>query len=188
MRLFVSIDLPGIMDDVADLQEQFQAASGLRFTDPAQTHVTLKFLGETDPDRLDTIEAAVDRAVTKAAVSSFEVTVAGLGAFPSYEYITVIWVGVQDDANRLTRLHEMVEAELVDLGFDPEDHEFTPHATIARMEHAGGKDHVQTLLDTVDPTLGTVEVDAVHLTESTLTDDGPVYDHVYTVPLDDTSQ
>jgi len=183
MRLFVSVDLPDIAAAVADLQTTFPG-DGLRFTDPDQTHVTLKFLGHTDPDRLDSITAALDRAVADADVAPFDATIGGLGAFPDHEYINVIWVGVRSDGDApLRRLHEAVEAELVALGFDPEDHEFTPHATIARMDHAGSKAAVQTLLANRDPELGTQHVDAVHLTESTLTDTGPVYDHVHTVPL-----
>ncbi|MFB6103977.1 MAG: RNA 2',3'-cyclic phosphodiesterase [Halobacteriaceae archaeon] len=184
MRLFVSVDLPAVAAAVADLQSLFPG-DGLRFTDPAQLHVTLKFLGHTDPDRLDSITAALDRAVATAGVDPFDVTVGGLGAFPSPEYINVIWVGIRSNGDTaLVRLHEAVEAELVDLGFDPADHEFTPHATIARMDHAGSKSEVQTLLEHRDPDLGTQHVDAIHLTESTLTDTGPVYEHVHTTALE----
>lgn len=184
MRLFVSVDLPDVADAVADLQAEFGDADGLRFTDPAQTHVTLKFLGGVDTDRLDTVEAALDRAVDDADVDPFDVEVRGLGAFPSEDYITVVWVGVTPTGDPvLKRLHDHIEAEYTALGFDPEDHSFTPHATIARMDHAGGKELVQSKLRALDPTLGTHHVDTVTLTESTLTDDGPVYDTRYAVAL-----
>ena len=62
-RLFVSVDLDGLAENVAAVQERFEDASGLRFTDPEQTHVTLKFLGDTDEDRVpelaDELAAAV---------------------------------------------------------------------------------------------------------------------------------
>jgi len=46
MRLFVSVDLPDdLAEPVADLQAEFTEASGLKFTDPEQAHITMKFLG-----------------------------------------------------------------------------------------------------------------------------------------------
>ncbi|MFC6726125.1 2'-5' RNA ligase family protein, partial [Halobium palmae] len=46
MRLFVSVDLPSsLADSVAAAQEPLADAAGLRFVEPEQAHVTLKFLG-----------------------------------------------------------------------------------------------------------------------------------------------
>ena len=66
----------------------------------------------------------------------------------------------------------------MELGFEPDEHEFTPHATVARMRHAGGKELLQRKLDELDPTVGTREIEEVHLTESTLTDEGPEYETI----------
>jgi 2'-5' RNA ligase len=184
MRLFVSVDLPdALAEDIAAVQHDLRPASGLSFTDPGQAHVTLKFLGEVDRDRLDAVTDALDRAVGSAGAPRFDATVGGFGVFPSLEYISVVWVGVRAGGEQLTRLHEAVERECVEMGFDPEDHEFTPHVTVARMEHAGGKDHVRSVVSERDPTVGTMRVDAVRLTESTLTDRGPTYSTAHEVTL-----
>lgn len=183
MRLFVSVDLPALGDAVASFQEELEPISGIRCTDPGNTHVTLKFLGEVDADRLDVVSAAVERAVEGSGLEPFDVQLSGLGAFPSREYITVVWAGVEEGATPLQRLFEAVEAELTAEGFEPEEHSFTPHATIARMDHAAGKDRVQDLLRTRDPDLGVQHVETVALTESTLTDGGPEYETVQAFPL-----
>jgi 2'-5' RNA ligase len=185
MRLFVSVDLAELADGVAVVQDRLRDAEGLRFTDPEGTHVTLKFLGETDADRLPALREALATAVDDAAVGPFEVRVGGLGVFPHLEYISVVWVGVREGggAAELTRLHEAVEERTTALGFDPADHDFTPHATVARMDHAGGKEHVQRVVRKADPDLGTVAVDEIHLTESTLGPDGPAYEPVARFPL-----
>ena len=97
MRLFVSVDLPlSLADTVETVQEEFSEAEGLRLTDPKQAHFTLKFLGDTNPERLDKIKAALRRAVDEASVEPFNCTVGGLGVFPSLEYISVVWVGVHE--------------------------------------------------------------------------------------------
>lgn len=186
MRLFVSVDLPpSLTAAVAAVQDEFKDAEGLRLTDPTQAHFTLAFLGDTDPDRVDEIHAAMQTAVDAADVDPFDCTIGGLGVFPSIEYISVIWAGVREDggAAELIRLHDALEAELTGLGFATDDHEFTPHITLARMDDARSKSQVQQLVRESDPTIGTFRVETVRLTESRLTDDGPQYETLAEVDL-----
>lgn len=185
MRLFVSIDLPSALAPAVEaVQDEVRDAEGLRFTDPAGVHVTLKFLGDVDADELPAVREAIAEAVAAADVGPFEATLAGLGVFPSTEYIRVLWLGVDEGGAEMTRLHEALEPKLVALGFDPEDHEFTPHVTLARMEHAGGKETVQEAVRTLDAAVGAMDVTEVRLTESELTDEGPRYSTVERFPLD----
>ncbi|UIO99992.1 RNA 2',3'-cyclic phosphodiesterase [Halobaculum sp. CBA1158] len=191
-RLFVSVDLPDrLADGVAALQDPLRDVPSLRFTDPEQAHVTLKFFGEVNESRVGDVTEALERAVASAArsaaesrtesddagVGPFDAEVGGLGVFPSREYVSVIWVGVREGegAAELTRLAGAVERATVALGFDEADHEFTPHVTLARMDDARGKDRVLEYLET-DPTVGRFEVDEIRLTESTLTEKGPEYE------------
>jgi len=184
MRLFVSVDLPdALADDVASVQERFGGVSGLDPTDPQSVHVTLKFLGEVSEARRGRVEDAVAAGVDRAAVEPFEATFGGLGVFPSLDYINVVWLGLRDGGDDLVTLHEGIEAETTAIGFSPEDHAFTPHVTLGRMRHAGGKERVQELVRETDPTVGSMHVDEVRLTESTLTDDGPEYETVARFPL-----
>ncbi|MFB6089658.1 MAG: RNA 2',3'-cyclic phosphodiesterase [Halobellus sp.] len=186
MRLFVSIDLPdSLAEAVAGAQERFADAEGLRFVDPEQAHLTLFFLGETDPDRLDGIEAALSRAVDAADVDPFELRVGGFGVFPALDYISVVWTGVRDGggAAETTRLADAVESELTDLGFEADEHDFTPHVTLARMDDARGKELVQDVVRETDPDLGSFAVEEVRLKESTLRDEGPEYETVASFPL-----
>jgi 2'-5' RNA ligase len=186
MRLFVSVDLPDdLAENVRAVQEEFREASGLNFTDPGQAHMTLKFLGDVERDRLPAIEERLEAAVEKAGVDPFEAHYGGLGVFPSLDYISVLWFGVREGRGdeALTRLAEAVEDEMVAEGFDPEDHDFTPHVTLARMNHAGGKELVQENVRELDPDVGTARVEEIRLTESELTPDGPIYSTVERFPL-----
>ncbi|WP_132059136.1 RNA 2',3'-cyclic phosphodiesterase [Halorussus amylolyticus] len=184
MRLFVSIDLPDeFADDIAQVQDQFADASGLDVTDPEQAHVTLKFLGDVNKGQLPRVKNALRRAVSKAGVEPFEATFEGLGVFPSIGYINVVWLGVGDGGEEMTQLHEAIEREVTRLGFDAEDHDFTPHVTLGRMNHAGGKEIVQDAVENQDPTVGTTDVTEIRLTESVLTDEGPEYETVESFEL-----
>lgn len=177
MRFFVSVDLPeSLADAVRAVQTEFAGADGLDFVDPARTHVTLKFLGDVSEDEYDETVAALDRAVDSSRVGPFDATVGGLGVFPSLDYISVLWAGIGEGAVELAALHEAVERESVAAGFDPAENEFTPHVTLARMKHGGGKKLVQRLVRERDPEVGTMRVEAIRLTESTLTNEGPKYE------------
>jgi 2'-5' RNA ligase len=182
-RLFVSVDLDGMAEAVAAAQAPFEDASGLSFVDPAQAHVTLKFLGDTPPQRVEEVSDVVERAVDAADVGPFQADFGGYGVFPSLEYISVVWLGVREGGDELTRLHEAIESRLVESGFDPEDHEFTPHVTLARMEHAGGKELVQRTVRDRDPDVGQLAVEEVRLTKSILESDGPHYETIASVTL-----
>jgi 2'-5' RNA ligase len=182
-RLFLSVDLDGLADEVRRVQDPLVDLPGVDTVDPGGVHVTLKFLGDTAGSRLDEVTDAVTRAVGSADVGPFEATFEGYGVFPSLDYISVVWVGVGAGGAELSRLHEAVERETTAVGFDPEDHDFTPHATVARVRDARSKAEVRDLVRDEDPTLGRLDVEEVRLTESTLTDDGPVYGTVESFPL-----
>lgn len=179
MRLFVSVDLPDqLASAVRDAQSAVADADGLSLTDPEQTHVTLKFLGEVDDDNLESTIDTVASGVSDASVAPFECTVTGAGVFPSLDYISVLWLGVEEGSRQLSALHEAIEKQTVAAGFDPEDHEFTPHVTIGRMNHAGGKELVQEFVEQEAPDIGTFSVAEVRLKKSELRSDGPVYSTV----------
>ncbi|GGC51227.1 RNA 2',3'-cyclic phosphodiesterase [Haloferax sulfurifontis] len=179
MRCFLAVDLPdSLAAGVAAVQDRLSDADGLRFTDPERAHVTLKFLGEVSPDRIAEVEDAVESAVEDAGVGPFDASVGGLGVFPSLDYIRVVWVGVGDGAAELTQLHEAIERETTALGFDPENHDFTPHVTLARMDDARGKVLVRRVVEDESPTVGSFRVREVRLKKSDLGPDGPEYETV----------
>jgi len=183
MRLFVSVDVDPIADAIADAQHRLPDAGGLRFVDPDDAHVTLKFLGEVAPPQRDALDIALSTAVDDAGVGPFTLTLGGYGVFPSLDYISVVWAGVREGGPALTRLHEAVERETTALGFDAADHEFTPHVTLARMDDARGKAAVQRVVREEDPLFGSVDISEIRLTESTLAADGSEYETVGRYPL-----
>jgi 2'-5' RNA ligase len=186
VRLFCAVDCPpSLTDALAALQDRLRPAAGLRFVDPERAHVTLQFLGETPADRVGDLERALADAVDAAGVAPFEVRVAGLGVFPSPEYVSVVWAGVREGSAELARLHGAIARETAALGFEADDREFTPHVTLARMDDARGKERVQRLLREAEPTVGRFRAEEVRLKESALTDEGPRYETVARLALPD---
>ena len=184
MRLFVAVDLPETLsEDIRAAQARFDGAAGLRFTDPEQAHVTIQFLGEVDSETREPIESALEAAVSGDDIAPFEASVGGFGVFPSLEYISVVWTGIRQGAGELTRLNAIVEEHLAPLGFEGDDHAFTPHVTLARMDDARGKETVQRVVREEDPTVGTFEVRELLLKKSELSPEGPDYSTLARFPL-----
>ncbi|MFC7073624.1 RNA 2',3'-cyclic phosphodiesterase [Halovenus rubra] len=175
MRLFVSVSLDELVGEVADIQEPFVGVDGLRTTNPEQAHLTLKFLGETEETRLRALTDGVDAAIADTGIEPFEVSFGGLGVFPHLNYIRVIWLGVRNGSETVRRLHTAIEKRVTKFGFEPANSNFTPHVTLARMDHAGNKELVKDEVRQSDPDGGTMTVEAIQLTKSTLTEQGPEY-------------
>jgi 2'-5' RNA ligase len=192
MRLFFAIDLPEeLHEPFAALQDDLRDADGLSFTDPTQAHLTMKFLGEvpiaTDADEdeptVDDAKVAGAATIEAAETAPFPVEVGGLGAFPSEEYMSVVWAGVRDGASDLEAIAAVLETETTDRGFDAADNAFTPHVTLARMNDARGKDLVQDRIRNTDPTVGRFTAEELKLKRSVLGDDGAEHETIARFPL-----
>jgi 2'-5' RNA ligase len=130
-RLFVAVGVP---DEVADLVEEAlepwrRALPDVRWTPRGNWHVTLRFLGSTDPRSVPWIG---DRLAEVASdIAPFERGVRGLGAFPSARRAKVLWAGFEDDDGSLARLAGAV-ADALDPRFPAEERPFGAHMTVAR--------------------------------------------------------
>lgn len=127
MRLFVAIDLPeAIKDQVEDV---CTGLPSVRWVKREQLHLTLRFIGETEKNQFD----ALDAAFKTLTFSPFELALEGVGQFPPKREPRVLWVGVRG-SDLLNDLACDVEAAVVRLGFPPESKPFSPHITLARLK------------------------------------------------------
>jgi 2'-5' RNA ligase len=97
---------------------------------PEGIHVTLKFIGHTGEENLDSICAALAPIRSEQPV---EMEFRGLGFFPHERRPRVLWCAVGASAN-LVRLAADVGRALEPLGFAGESREYVPHLTLARLE------------------------------------------------------
>lgn len=132
LRLFIAIDLPAeVKTLLGELQAQLRwHTDAARWSDPAGTHLTLKFLGSTPASRVDAIVAGLRHAVT--AHVAFQLETVGLGVFPNPRRPRVVWLGVGGDLPALQQLRSEVERQIAPLGFPTEARDFNPHLTLGR--------------------------------------------------------
>src|SRR5215469_14052991 len=98
MRLFVALDFPdGVRLSLRGLIERLrQESRGARWVRPEGMHVTLKFLGETDPKNLAAIRGALAGLRSPGRV---EMRFRGLGFFPDGRRPRVLWCGIEASPN-----------------------------------------------------------------------------------------
>lgn len=179
MRLFVAVNFPATLR--ARLWEATEPLRALqlpvRWVAQDGMHLTLKFLGETEEQRLGELGDALDRAV--AGVRSMPVTVEGFGAFPNVTHPSVIWAGVVSDP-ALELLQHGVEQAFGPLGFPPEGRPFRPHVTLGRSRRDSPRGAFRVLEETLDTLVWseTAGVTSVELMKSTSMKGGAVYEEV----------
>jgi RNA 2',3'-cyclic 3'-phosphodiesterase len=182
MRLFVAFDLPGAVRNalstlVQRLKPECRAARWVR---PESMHVTLKFLGETDPEKLADIRGAL-APIRSAQPVDMDFRV--LGFFPNEFKPRVMWCGVQASPN-LAELAAAVEQALEPLGFVRETRAFSPHLTLARMEPGDALENLVRAADALKSyDFGAARESEFHLFESVLKPSGAQYSKVAAFPF-----
>ena len=178
-RLFVGIP---VMDELRDaLRRHLAATVGDRLpgraVPPANWHLTLRFLGSTDAERHRRI---VDELARIAPPPPFDLSFAGLGAFPRAGRATVLWIGVGDGADELRALAASAEAAAVRAGFAPEPKPYSPHLTLSRLRAPAD---LRPLVESAAPFGGRMRVDAFVLFRSHLGNPAPRYEPLQRFPL-----
>ena len=136
MRVFFAIDpSEAAREALARVQAVLRSAldaAGIRASYPAppNLHVTVRFLGEVEDQKIAAIAGAVRSSVRCAPIST---SFSGLGVFPSRRSARVVWIGVDKGADELQDAAEQVDRCLNMLGFAREDRPFKPHLTLARL-------------------------------------------------------
>jgi RNA 2',3'-cyclic 3'-phosphodiesterase len=157
----------------AAVQELARALPDVRWSrKPENLHVTLKFLGQVEEERLTTFGTALGEAL--GTLPSFRVELRRMGAFPSARHASVLWAWVDDVEKRLGPLVEVVEATSERLGFPRERRELTAHVTVGRSKR-GGVDARRALDAFVHRDFGATTVEEIHVYESRLGGEGSTY-------------
>jgi 2'-5' RNA ligase len=173
-RIEANALLRGLYQRLAELGDPFRPVP------PADLHVTLKFLGNTDKRKLPRITAALERVAERHAPEI--VRLAGLGAFPQPRRPSVIWVGMEN-ASLLTAIAGELESELSGLGFPAEQRPFQPHLTVLRVKSRPPDLLLTMLAESSAADFGTAPIRSIELLQSDLLDKGPRYSVLATAAL-----
>lgn len=184
IRTFIAVELnPETRAALSlDIRVLSQKLPRIKWVDPANIHLTLKFLGDVKENDLDELFSALDEAL--AATSPFVIEVTGLGAFPNWRNPRVVWAGCGDGAAEASDLARLVDDACADLGYEPEKRPFNPHLTLGRVKLPADAHGLTEAVDRLDPPdYGFIDVDEVQVFMSELRRFGPVYSPMHTIAL-----
>ena len=189
IRSFIAVELPRELRlALGELQDRLKSRepSPVKWVVPDGIHLTLKFLGGVEPDRLGAITGAMQSAAQ--GIPPFHLEVKDLGAFPNLKRVQVVWVGVTGELDKLSELHERLESKLKPLGFTPEARPFSAHLTLARLRRQvspGEQERLgQLIASTGFAAACRFEVEAVSLMKSELTREGAIYHRLSSAVLE----
>ncbi|MGB7257747.1 MAG: RNA 2',3'-cyclic phosphodiesterase [Pseudolabrys sp.] len=125
LRLFTGVEIP---HEVAQaLASQRGGLPGARWIDPANYHLTLRFIGDVD----DSIADEVELLLGKVKRNAFELHLEGLTSFGGRKPRAV--VAAVTPAQPLLEVQAEHERLMQRIGLDPEGRKYTPHVTLARL-------------------------------------------------------
>jgi 2'-5' RNA ligase len=151
-----------------------------RWVRPENFHVTLKFIGEVSPGKLDAIRGALSAIRSHAPV---EIKFRGLGFFPHEQHPSVLWAGLAASAN-LPSLAGDIDGALETQGIARERRPFTPHLTLARIEPPGLHEELRGAIQKSGAReFGAFQTREFHLIESKLKPTGAEYTTLASYPF-----
>ena len=129
MRIFIGIDLD--REVRARIERFLEGVEGFapdaRWVRPESLHITLKFIGEQPPERVE----AITERLRRVEGSAFEIRAGGYGFFPTAKAPRVFWIGIHSGP-QLAELAESIDVATAELGIPREDRPYSPHLTLAR--------------------------------------------------------
>ena len=188
IRAFIAIEIenPSVLSNLIRVRDMFTATGAdLKPVEDENIHLTIRFLGEVSSVTIEEIKRILNDIPKH--ITKFEMRVFGVGAFPSISRPSVIWAGVVEGVEQLAKIRQIVDAgiaraKLHDVHRD--QHEFSPHITLARVRSGRNIARIVELLNQLkDYDFGVTPVTEVKLKQSILTPRGPIYRDLYVVKL-----
>jgi 2'-5' RNA ligase len=175
IRSFLAFDInnESVLQRFSEVQRLLlETGVDLKLVDPKNIHITLRFLGDISLNMIDSIL----ESMAKVSFSAFDCRIHGLGVFPNFNRVSVIWAGIESGVQELKNVFEQLEPELQSLGFKADLKGFSPHLTLARVKSGRNKaELIRLIQELADSNFGVVRADCLRLKKSVLTPKGPIY-------------
>lgn len=175
IRAFIAINVDRrVIGEISEAIVQLKRTiPEVRWVEADKIHLTVKFLGDIEPSRVDPIANALAEALK--LFPRFTISAKGLGVFPALRRPRILWVGLE--GSQLVSLAASVEAALEPLGFTREERGFQPHLTIGRWRQFNGatKKLAEELERWKRSEFGASQVEAVTLFQSVLKPEGALH-------------
>ena len=180
-RLFIAVEV--VLDKqfltvYHKLKSHTTKLDKINWVKPDLIHVTLKFLGETEVEKIPDITE--NMRIACKMLSPFVVDIGKIGLFGSRYQPRVLWLGM-NKIELWQQLHYSIEKQMRKLGFPPTIGNFVPHLTLARISKIDDKKRfLQHIEQNQIEQIQQLTVREIVLYESILEGHIPVYEKIAT--------
>ncbi len=183
VRLFVALVFPeetkaALGDLISDLKPRGQ---GIKWVEPKNIHLTLKFIGEIPERKVEPIKQALGEVL--AGKGKIEGRITGCGGFPNLARPRVLWVGLEG-GDPAVEMAKEINHKLIPIGVKSEKKRLSPHLTLGRIKKPSDLSELTSYMEDLKFDGGSVILDTVALVKSTLTPGGPIYENVKVYDLE----
>jgi 2'-5' RNA ligase len=134
MRVFVGLKIPADPSLLPPL-DGLRSTGEMRVYDSRTLHLTLRFIGETEEERIPDIADAVAEAAE--GMGPIPVKLKGMGSFPEKGAPRIVWIGASS-GGKLEKLADGISKNLKEKGIPFDRKRFVPHITVARARNEKG--------------------------------------------------
>jgi 2'-5' RNA ligase len=188
VRVFVAVDVGDAVRReaarvIGALQMKLEAAKTpprVSWVRPAALHVTIRFLGEVEPEEVDRIMPLLALPI---AIAPFDVQWRGIGTFPNHRHPRALWLGVINGAAQLAAIEAEISRRLTGAAVALDDRALLPHLTLGRVKMAGAGIDWPKILQAAEVKNAISRIDRVTLYQSRLSHYGPHYTELVSAPL-----
>ena len=175
IRLFIALKIDEEIQNKFDtIISDFKTKGGkVKWIDSKNLHITLKFLGNTEPKLIDTIISQIQYSV--GTLKPFESDFSALGGFPNLRKPKVIWANIAKHRNNIIELAENINHSLAELNIEKHDKPFQPHLTLGRVKSYESLTELTDYLSSYQFEKIDITCNTIQLIKSTLTQHGPIY-------------
>ncbi|MEN8138778.1 MAG: RNA 2',3'-cyclic phosphodiesterase [Bacteroidota bacterium] len=147
--------------------------SSIKWVNPLNYHVTLKFIGNTDFDTVKKIKNVLKSILEDE--KKFDTKIQTLKFFGHIKKPTALWMDIDDNGNS-KRITENINKALGKIGIETDQRPFKPHLTLARIKLIYEKTEFEKLIEQNNDTLfQSNTISKIIFFESKLTQRGPEY-------------
>ncbi|MCK5292140.1 MAG: RNA 2',3'-cyclic phosphodiesterase [Thermoplasmata archaeon] len=176
-RAFLSIDVQPSEPMSSFHQALKETNAQVKLVDLENTHLTLKFLGDTSENHVPEIVKIMEDSIE--GMDPFSISFRGTGAFPSLNHMKVVWIGVWN-TDGMKSISDFLNDGFTVLGYRKEKRRFSPHLTLGRVKGGRNKEQLaQVIRNWKDEDFGEMEVTGIQLKKSVLSPQGPTYSTVH---------
>lgn len=177
LRLFVALDVPEqIKNTVSEgLKAAKERMEGIRWVKPENIHLTLKFIGGYEEEKLDKLVGEIHKIAQ--GTPGFRARLGGCGAFPSPARARVIWVDMREGGEEAAVIARSINSRLGKLGVGKEKRPFRGHLTLGRLKRPKDCSGILEIMEEELEGLADMPFDVreVVLYRSVLSPQGPTY-------------